>query len=147
MPGASAVPPPPLPPLPGAAPPTDPAVPAIPADLLRVLRLAISAARADGDFSEAEKELILAHAREAGADRIVRTELTRTIPLAEIVAGVDGAEKKQDLYTLAFAVARADHGVSGAERIYLAQLALALGLDSPTTQRLEREAAEKISQV
>ncbi len=144
---APEVPRPPLPPLPASAAPAEAAVPAIPADLLSVLRLTISAARADGDFSAAETDMILAHARAAGADQIVEAELRRTVPLSEIVAGVPGTAQKQDLYTLAFAVVRADQGVSGAERIYLAQLALALDLDSATTQRLEREAVEKISQV
>ena len=45
---------------------------------------------------------------------------------------------------LAFAIVRADEGVSGAERIYLAQLAHALGLDAAAAAALERETAAAI---
>ena len=48
------------------------------------------------------------------------------------------------VYTLAFAIVRADEGVSGAERIYMAQLASQLALDGAETERLEREAAARI---
>jgi len=41
---------------------------------------------------------------------------------------------------------RADEGVSGAERIYLAQLANHLGLEPETTARLEEETAARIEQ-
>jgi uncharacterized membrane protein YebE (DUF533 family) len=39
---------------------------------------------------------------------------------------------------------RADESVSGAERIYLAQLAKNLGLDVAVTERIEAEAATQI---
>jgi len=45
---------------------------------------------------------------------------------------------------LAFTIVRADEHVSGAERIYLAQLAYQLGLDDATTQALETDTAAKI---
>jgi uncharacterized membrane protein YebE (DUF533 family) len=48
------------------------------------------------------------------------------------------------MYEMAFTVVRADEAVSGAERIYLAQLAHALGLDPPATARIEQEAAARI---
>jgi uncharacterized membrane protein YebE (DUF533 family) len=51
---------------------------------------------------------------------------------------------KKELYVLAFTIVRADESVSGAERIYLAQLAYRLGLDEATTQALETETAAKI---
>ena len=50
------------------------------------------------------------------------------------------------MYTLGFAIVRADESVSGAERIYLAQLASHLGLDPETTARLEQEASARIDQ-
>ena len=50
-----------------------------------------------------------------------------------------------DLYTLAFAVARADETVSGAERIFLAQLAHQLGLEAVAVAELERVAVERIT--
>jgi uncharacterized membrane protein YebE (DUF533 family) len=60
------------------------------------------------------------------------------------VAGVADPAMKAQLYQLAFAVMRADENVSGGERIFLAQLAHALGLDPATTARLESEAAARI---
>jgi uncharacterized membrane protein YebE (DUF533 family) len=135
---------PPLPPLPATSHPA-PSAQDIPADLLRVVRLTISAARADGGLSEGEKQVILSHAREAGAGQIVDAELSRTLPLTDIVAGVTDPAMNRDLYTLAFAVVHADQGVSGAERIFLAQLGLALGLDAATAQQLERDALEQMN--
>ena len=105
--------------------------------MLRVVRLAVSAARADGALLPAERALILGHAREAGVESTVEDELTVSRPLSEIVAGVTDSQKKQDLYVLAYTIVRADESVTGAERIYLAQLAHQLGLDAATTARLE----------
>jgi len=65
-------------------------------------------------------------------------------PLAEIVRGVTDPAIKKDLYVLAFAIVRADENVSGAERIYLAQLAHQLGLDPAAVQAIENETASKI---
>ena len=45
---------------------------------------------------------------------------------------------------LAFTIVRADDTVSGAERIYLAQLAHALGLDAATAASLEQQTATAI---
>lgn len=138
------------PPLPGAA-----AVPAtataaaapdrgLPFEVLRVVRLAVSAARADGTLLPAERALILSHAREAGVESIVEDELASPRPLSEIVAGLTDDQRKRDLYVLAFTMVRADEHVSGAERIYLAQLAHQLGLDATAAARLETETAAKI---
>jgi uncharacterized membrane protein YebE (DUF533 family) len=135
---------PPLPPLPTTTQPASSGQ-TIPEDVLRVVRLTISAARADAGLSEGEKQVILSHARAAGAEDIVEAELSRTLPLADIVAGVSDPAMKRDLYTLAFAVVHADQGVSGAERVYLAQLGLALGLDAETAQQLERDALEQMN--
>jgi len=107
--------------------------------LRRLVRLAISAARADGDLSLEERGRILARAREIGAEELVTEELTALRPLAEIVGGVSDPELKAELYTLAYNIVRSDEGVTGAERIYLAQLAHQLGLDPAATQRLETE--------
>jgi uncharacterized membrane protein YebE (DUF533 family) len=104
----------------------------------------ISAARADGELGERERERILAEAREVGADALVRQELDAPRPLGELVLGVTDPELKQQLYTLAFVIVRADEAVTGGERIYLAQLASRLGLDAATVARLENEAAGRI---
>lgn len=133
---------PPLPPLPGAA--TAAALPGMPAEMLRLVRLTIAAARADGRLAEEERAAILEQARAVGAEALVEQEIQNPRPLAEIAAGVIDPGIREQLYVLAFAVVRADESVSGGERIFLAQLAHALDLDPATTARLESEAAARI---
>jgi len=132
---------------PGAV-PTMPPVPVLPEPLpdpvLRVIRLAVSAARADGDLSEKERALILQRAREAGLEAVIEAELAAPHPLADIVRGLTHEEGRKELYILAFTIVRADETVSGAERIYLAQLAHQLGLDAATVAALEIDTATKI---
>lgn len=110
----------------------------------RVIRLAVSAARADGTLTEQERALILDRAREAGLEPAVETELTQARPLADIVRGVTDDQMKKELYVLAFTIVRADETVSGAERIYLAQLAHQLGLDVATVSSIENETSTQI---
>ena len=110
----------------------------------RIIRLAVSAAKADGTLSDGERAMILERAREVGLESVVEAELAQTRPLADIVRGVTDPVIKNELYILAFAIVRADENVSGAERIYLAQLAHQLGLDAAATQALEIETANKI---
>jgi uncharacterized membrane protein YebE (DUF533 family) len=126
------------PPLPGAE------DAGLPAPVLRLMRLMISAARADGELGPAERERILAEAREVGAEALVLRELESPRPLGEVVAGVADPQLKEQLYTLAFTIVRADEAVTGGERIYLAQLANRLGLDAAAVSRLEAEAAARI---
>jgi uncharacterized membrane protein YebE (DUF533 family) len=136
----------------GAASPTpgaSPAAPApdesgVPAPVARLLRVMISAARADGELGPAEREKILAEAREVGAEELVRSEIEKPRPLGELVAGVTDPDLKRQLYTLAFVIVRADETVTGAERIYLAQLANRLGLDAAAVAAIEGEAAARI---
>jgi uncharacterized membrane protein YebE (DUF533 family) len=45
---------------------------------------------------------------------------------------------------LAYTILRADEQVSGAERIYLAQLANLLGLDPATVKALEQDTSQRI---
>jgi uncharacterized membrane protein YebE (DUF533 family) len=116
----------------------------LPLEVLRVVRLAVSAARADGTLLPAERALILSHAREAGIESVVEDELASPRPLNEIVRGLVETSHKHDLYVLAFTIVRADESVNGAERIYLAQLAHQLGLDAATTSQLELDTASKI---
>jgi uncharacterized membrane protein YebE (DUF533 family) len=113
-------------------------------DATRMVRLALSAAQADGALSAQEKSTVLARANEAGLADLVERELQQPLPLAEIVSGVTDSAQRATLYSLAFAVARADEQVGGAERIYLAQLANLLGLDPAAVQQLEAAAATKI---
>jgi uncharacterized membrane protein YebE (DUF533 family) len=109
-----------------------------------VIRLTIAAARADGALTPKEEEAILVHARTVGAESLVAQELRQPTPLPLLMAGTP-AVQRDDLYTLAFAVARADEVVSGGERIFLAQLAHQLGLDPAATAQLERAAVERIT--
>jgi uncharacterized membrane protein YebE (DUF533 family) len=140
------------PPIPGAPPAAaataSPAATAddrgLPLEVLRVVRLAVSAARADGTLLPAERALILGHAREAGVESVVEDELASPRPLNEIVQGITDDQRKRDLYVLAFTIVRADESVSGAERVYLAQLAHQLGLDPATVTSLEEQTASSI---
>jgi uncharacterized membrane protein YebE (DUF533 family) len=152
---AGAVPPPPIPSagpaMSSAAPVMPPPLPvatteerAVPMEVLRVVRLAVSAARADGTLLPAERALILGHAREAGLDSVVEEELASPRSLSEIVQGITDDQRKRDLYILAFTIVRADESVSGAERVYLAQLAHQLGLDAATVAALEQQTASSI---
>lgn len=133
-----------VPPTAGATTSSPPAPPELPSGVARIVRLAVSAANADGSLDDGERAVILDHARRAGVAADVDHELQVTRPLADIVRGVSADAERRDLYTLAFAIVRADETVSGAERIYLAQLGHALGLDAATTAQLERQATTAI---
>lgn len=129
-----------------AAPPPPLPGPAVPEGTLRLVRLMISASRADGSLHDAERGAILEQARAVGAEALVQAELANPRPLAEIVAGVGDSNQRQDLYVLAFTIVRADESVSGAERIYLAQLAHQLGLSADETKALEELQAARIDE-
>lgn len=113
-------------------------------DMLRLVRLTIAATLCDGRLSPPEKQRLAADAKAAGIEKLVARELDRPRSLAEICAGVSDRRHAGDLYTLAFAVVRADEGVSPAERRWLDELALELGLSRDATAELERAAAERI---
>ena len=85
----------------------------------------------------------MAHARSVGAEQLVDYEVRNPRPLSEIVSGIS-EPAREEMYQLAFAVVRADEAVTGAERIYLAQLAHALGLDPGAAARIEKDAAARI---
>ena len=130
----------PVPPLPHAAVSQTGADP----ETMRLVRLAISAAHADGTMNERERAAIVQQATDAGVAPVVEHTLQHPTPLATIVSGVTDPAQRATLYVLAFTVLRADEQVTGAERIYLAQLAHLLGLDPQTVQRLEKDAGERI---
>ena len=132
----------PLPPLPDTAASATP--PGVSDDALRLVRLAISAANADGAMNEHERAAVIREAQAAGVADIVESELQHGRPLAEIVAGVADEHQRATLYVLAFTILRADEQLTGAERIYLAQLAHLLTLDRATVERLEKDTGERI---
>jgi uncharacterized membrane protein YebE (DUF533 family) len=127
-----------LPPLPNVGATT------VPDDATRLVRLAISAGNADGAMNDHERAAILQQATTAGAAEMVSKELDQRRPLAEIVTGISDPAQRATLYVLAYTIVRADEQVTGAERIYLAQLAHLLGLDPATVQALENDTAKRI---
>jgi uncharacterized membrane protein YebE (DUF533 family) len=129
---------------PAAGVPPIPGAPEVPADAVLMIRLAIAAASADGTFSDDDRAKIVEQARAAGAEHLIERELEHRRPLSEIVAGVTDPAQRATLYVLAFGIARGDESVTGAERIFLAQLANQLGLDPATVSKLESDAAARI---
>jgi uncharacterized membrane protein YebE (DUF533 family) len=129
----------PLPPLPDLG-----RAGSVPDDRTRMLWLAISAGHADGAMNEQERAAIMQQAASAGGADAVARELEQRRPLVEIVAGVSDPAQRATLYVLAYTILRADEQVTGAERIYLAQLANLLGLDPSTVQALEKDTASRI---
>ena len=113
---------------------------------LRAVRIMIAAARCDGQLGEEETGQLLSHARDSGLETQMRAEWQAPRPLAEICSGVSDPAQKRDLYVLAYTVLRADDEVSGAERVFLAQLGSRLGLTPELVATLERETARKIDQ-
>jgi uncharacterized membrane protein YebE (DUF533 family) len=113
-------------------------------DVLRMIRVAVSAGNADGALNEHERAVILQKAAEAGAKDLIEAELRHPQPLSTVVDGVSDPAEAATLYVLAFTILRADERVTGAERIYLAQLANLLHLDNGTVARLERDTSERI---
>jgi uncharacterized membrane protein YebE (DUF533 family) len=142
IPAVASMPATPLPPLPNIGAPAAPG--GVDQEALRLIRLAVSAANADGVMNEQERAAVLQQAQAAGVADIVERELQQRTPLADIVAGVSDPGQRATMYVLAFTVLRADEQLTGAERIYLAQLAHLLGLDPATVQRLEKDTGERI---
>ena len=130
----------PLPPLPNVG----GASASVPSDVLRLVWLAISAANADGTLKDEERAAIARHAEASGGSDLLAAELSQPRPVAEIVSGVTDPAQRATLYVLAYTILRADEQVSGAERIYLAQLAHLLGLSPADVQRLENDTGQRI---
>jgi tellurite resistance protein len=114
-------------------------------DVLRVLRLTLAAARADGTLEPRERDAILARAKEVGAEPLIAVEVDHPKDLAEIVGDVEDQRMRQDLYTLAYAIVRADEQVSERERSWLTELAGQLRVDAGTVAGLEEHAAARIA--
>jgi uncharacterized membrane protein YebE (DUF533 family) len=125
--------------------PTPAAAPQVPPDVLRVLRLTLAAARADGTLEPRERDAILARAKEVGAEPLIAAEVEQPKDLGEIVGDVEDQRMRQDLYTLAYAIVRADEQVSDRERSWLTDLAGRLRVDPDTVAGLEQQAASRIA--
>jgi uncharacterized membrane protein YebE (DUF533 family) len=145
--GVSANVPPPVPPMSGDAGSSAAATTTTSDDTMRIVRLAISAAHADGSMGDPERHAVIEEAKKAGVGDLIERELQSPRPLKEIVGGVTDPAAAATLYTLAFSVVRADEQVNGSERIYLAQLAHLLRLDPENVQALEKGVAERIDAV
>jgi hypothetical protein len=135
----------PPPPIPQAEPGPAEAPPDVPDGATRLIRLMVSASRADGQATAAEKQAILEHARKAGVEALVEDEWLKPTPLSSVVGVVTDPKQREDMYVLAYTIVRADEGVCGAERIYLAQLASLLKLDRATVDRLEEDTDNQIA--
>jgi len=133
------------PPLPQTAAPAPVTASTVQADVLRVLRLTLAAARADGTLEPRERDAILARAKDVGAEALIAGEIDRPKELGEIVGDVEDQRMRQDLYTLAYAIVRADEQVSDRERSWLTELAGQLRIDAGTVAGLEQQAASKIA--
>lgn len=118
--------------------------PPVPPGALRIVRLAVSAANADGTMTAQERAALAEQAQASGGADLVAAELAQPRPLADIVAGVSDPHERATLYVLAYTILRADEQISGAERIYLAQLANLLGLSPSDVQRLEQDTNQRI---
>ena len=115
-------------------------------DALRLVRLAISAAQADGGMGETERAEIQRRGDRAGDGRRGGGRAGAADAAGRIVAGVTDAGQRATLCGLAFTLVRADEQVNGAERIYLAQLANLLGLDPAAVAKIEAAASAQIDQ-
>jgi hypothetical protein len=111
---------------------------------LRMIRLAVSAATADGALNDRERAAIVQQAKDAGLAETIERELRNPRPVAEIVSGVTDPGEAATLYVLAFTILRADEQLTTTEQIYLAQLAHLLALDRGTVERLEKDTGERI---
>lgn len=130
-----------LPPLPG---PDPSAATAVDPTALRLVRLAISAANADGVLTDQERAAVMQQGRAIGMTDFVEREIAAPQPLSALVTGTETPEEAATLYVLAFTILRADESVKPTERVYLAQLAHLLRLDQQTVQALEQDTGSRI---
>ena len=128
----------------GQARPTAPETDAIDPQALRMIRLAISAANADGSMNDRERAAVVQQAQAAGLADIAERELAQPRPLREIVGDVGNPQDAATLYVLAFSILRADESVRPTERVFLAQLASLLRLERSTVEALEQKAGARI---
>jgi len=110
------------------------------------LGIALLAAFADGDNSNAERELIHRLADTLGAataidlQRLYQRVLLQQVELGELIRPLQQRTERQFAYEMAVSVCDADGVQSEAERGFLAQLRQQLGLDAAQARQLEHQA-------
>jgi len=104
-----------------------------------LLRAMIAAAKADGEVDPEERARIVARLRAAGAEadvqRFVEEELARPVDLYAITSEVRDAATAAEVYAASLAAICVD---TEAERRYLDNLALRLGLDRVAVDEINR---------
>lgn len=101
-----------------------------------MIRAMIQAAKADGEIDAEERKVILDHLGEATPEEIafVQAELDAPIDIAGLAAAA-GESAKAQVYSAALMAITVD---TPAERQYLANLGMALGLDATKLQEIHR---------
>lgn len=101
-----------------------------------MIRAMIQAAKADGEIDEAERDAILEHMGEMGAEELefVKAELAAPIDIAGLASDTSEQMKAQ-VYAMSLMGIRVDHAK---EAEYLTGLADALGLSASTRDQVHR---------
>ncbi|MBL4870841.1 MAG: DUF533 domain-containing protein [Robiginitomaculum sp.] len=99
-----------------------------------LLRAMIAAAKADGQIGEEELHLINAHNRESA--EVLRIALAAPESPVTIADLANSEQEGREIYAVSCRVA---NGLNPAERDYLDELAMALGLDPELAARLETD--------
>jgi len=112
---------------------------------LLVMRAMIAAAAADGRIDEGERERILGTLKKAGIDgegvHLIEEELSRPASAADLAAAVKTPEMAVQVYTAARRIITPN---SVEERVFLAHLSAALGLDPRVVAQIDAMASGAI---
>jgi uncharacterized membrane protein YebE (DUF533 family) len=110
------------------------------AEALLLVRFMIAAAKADGVIDAEERQAILNHLEEAGANdeayAFVSREMLAPLDLDTLVGAVTDPRVAVEAYTVSLMAIDAD---TEAEQSYLRALAQRLGLDAETVAGIERQ--------
>jgi uncharacterized membrane protein YebE (DUF533 family) len=102
-----------------------------------ILKAMITAAKADGQIDDAERQRILGKLEESGADaearEFVHAEMQRPLDIDALVREVPNPQTAAQVYAASLLAIKVD---TPAERDYLSRLAQRLGLDAEIVQRL-----------
>jgi len=113
--------------------------------VLLVMRAMIAAAAADGRIDEGERERILGTLKKAGIDgegvHLIEAELNRPATAAELAAAVKTPEMAVQVYTAARRIITPN---TVEERVFLAHLSGALGLDPKLVAQIDAMASGAI---